>query len=56
MAYYVGRQWEAAEEAFRESARIRESLGDLSRAADAWDQLGQVNALVDKPPETLRLF
>jgi len=49
LAHHQSWQWEAAEEAYRESARIQESLGNLSRAAGTWDQLGQVSAVVDKP-------
>ncbi|MCC5661657.1 tetratricopeptide repeat protein [Nostoc sp. XA010] len=43
MVYGEGKQWDAAEDAYRISAQINESLGDLAGAASTWFQLGTLN-------------
>jgi tetratricopeptide (TPR) repeat protein len=42
------RQWEVAEQAYRQSAQISEAQGDLSRAAATWNQLAMVSEGVEK--------
>jgi len=49
--YQRAEQWDAAEQANRESARIRESQGDLAGAAKTWGQLAHVTRLAGKPEE-----
>jgi len=50
IAYQKAQQWEAAEQAYREAARLFESQGD-SRMAGSWNQLAQVTELAGKPAE-----
>ncbi|MBD2341162.1 CHAT domain-containing protein [Calothrix sp. FACHB-156] len=46
--YEEGKQWDAAEDAYRTSAQIKESLGNLADAASTWQQLGNLNLFVGK--------
>ncbi|MGI2908789.1 CHAT domain-containing protein [Tolypothrix sp. VBCCA 56010] len=48
MVYEKGKQWDAAEDASRTSAQIKESLGNLADAASTWGLLGKLNALAGK--------
>ncbi len=52
MVYEEAQQWEAAEQVYRESARIKESLGMIggnNGAVTDWNQLAVVNKNVGKP-------
>ena len=49
LVYEEAQQLEAAEQAYRESARINESLGNLVGAARTWNQLAMVNKNAGKP-------
>ncbi|MBW4563942.1 MAG: CHAT domain-containing protein [Mojavia pulchra JT2-VF2] len=46
--YEEGKLWDAAEDAYRKSAQIQESLGNLADAAGTWQQLGYLNLLAGK--------
>ncbi|MEA5489404.1 MULTISPECIES: CHAT domain-containing protein [Pseudanabaena] len=43
MTFEKSRQWEAAEQAYRQSAQISEAQGDLTRAVMTWNQLAIVS-------------
>ncbi len=49
--YQQARQWDAAERAYREAARLRESLGDLAGAAGTWNNLAIVIQSAGKPAD-----
>ncbi|MEQ9484057.1 CHAT domain-containing protein [Coleofasciculus sp. F4-SAH-05] len=42
MVYAQDKQWDAAEQAYREAGQIRESLGNLAYAGQTWHQLAVV--------------
>ncbi|MDZ7959330.1 MAG: tetratricopeptide repeat protein [Aulosira sp. DedQUE10] len=46
--YEKGKQWDAAEHACREAARIQESQGNLGGAATTWNELAMVNHYTGK--------
>ncbi|MEJ6480359.1 CHAT domain-containing protein [Nostoc punctiforme UO1] len=56
MVYEEAKQWNAAEDAYRKSAQIKESLGNLADAASTWGQLGLLNKLVGKLGEAEAWF
>jgi tetratricopeptide (TPR) repeat protein len=49
--YKEAEQWDAAEQAYRESAQIQEYQGNLAGAAKTWNQLAHVTQLTGKPEE-----
>ncbi|MEK8020239.1 MAG: tetratricopeptide repeat protein, partial [Candidatus Parabeggiatoa sp.] len=51
IVYQEAKQWNAAEQAYREAARIRESQGNLAGAAQTWNNLAVVTEDADKPEE-----
>jgi tetratricopeptide (TPR) repeat protein len=51
VTYQYAQQWDAAEQAYRESARLDESQGHIQGAAQAWNQLAQVTASAGKAAE-----
>jgi tetratricopeptide (TPR) repeat protein len=46
-----GQQWEQADRACRESAKIREQRGDVAGAAETYAQLAVLNVAMNKPTE-----
>lgn len=59
IVYQGGQQWEEAETAYREAARLREAYGMLTGengATNTWDQLAQVSALRGRPLEAEAWF
>ena len=48
MLYEKSEQWDAAEQAYREAARIDEAQGNLTGATNTWHQLGRINGLVGR--------
>jgi tetratricopeptide (TPR) repeat protein len=51
--YQEAEQWDVAEHAYRESARIEESQGNRAGAAKTWNQLAKVTELAGKPEEAV---
>jgi tetratricopeptide (TPR) repeat protein len=49
--YEKAQEWDAAEQAYREAARIKESQGNLAGAAGTWHQLAVVNESTGKLSE-----
>jgi tetratricopeptide (TPR) repeat protein len=49
-------QWDAAERAYREAARIKESLGNRAGAAITWNNLAVVNEYAGRPAEAESWF
>lgn len=49
MAFEEARQWDEAERHYRESALIKEMLGNLAGAAQTWNHLAIVNEAAGKP-------
>jgi tetratricopeptide (TPR) repeat protein len=51
IAYQEGKDWAAADRAYRESARISEQLGDMNKAAQTYNQLAILNIQMQKLTE-----
>lgn len=54
MVYQQAKQWEAAEQAYRQAARLKEEqglLGGMNGAGSTWDQLTQVCEATGRLPE-----
>ncbi|RCJ18406.1 hypothetical protein A6770_33185 [Nostoc minutum NIES-26] len=56
IVYQEAKQWNAAEDAYRESARIKESQGNLGGAATTWNQLALVNEYTGKREDAKAWF
>ncbi|BAY28322.1 TPR domain protein [Nostoc carneum NIES-2107] len=56
IGYEKGKKWDAAEHAYRESAKITESQGNLSDTAGAWNQLAMINVYTGKLDEAEAWF